>query len=115
MIVVVALETLDADDGAHERDTASELSYALLLTQAGFDVTAVEDSAAALKHFEISLFDLAILDVALGHDKEAGFHLCTEIRKRSETLPIIFLTALDSELDKISGMRLSADDILQKM
>jgi two-component system OmpR family response regulator len=89
-------------------------SYAGLLTQAGFDVTAVGDSASALKHLELSRFDLAILDIALGNDKEAGFHLCTEIRKRSEMLPIIFLTALDSDFDKICGMRLGADDYLTK-
>ncbi len=89
-------------------------SYAGLLTQAGFDVTAVGDSASALKHLELSRFDLARLDIALGNDKEAGFHLCTEIRKRSEMLPIIFLTALDSDFDKICGMRLGADDYLTK-
>jgi two-component system OmpR family response regulator len=89
-------------------------SYTGLLTQAGFEVTAAADSATALKHFELSPFDLAVIDIALGNDREAGFHLCTEIRKRSETLPIVFLTALDSDVDKISGMRLGADDYITK-
>ena len=97
-----------------EDNEAVRRSYTGLLSQAGFEVTAVEDSATALKHFELSRFHLAIIDIALGNDKEAGFHLCTEIRKRSETLPIIFLTALDSDFDKICGMRLGADDYITK-
>lgn len=89
-------------------------SYTALLSQAGFEVTAVGDRASALKHVEVSLYDLAILDIALDDDHEAGFHICTEIRKHSEVLPIIFLTSLNSDFDKISGMRLGADDYITK-
>jgi two-component system OmpR family response regulator len=55
-----------------------------------------------------------ILDISLGDDSEAGFHLCTELRRRSESVPIIFLTCHDSDFDKISGMRLGADDYITK-
>ncbi|MCG8380230.1 MAG: winged helix-turn-helix domain-containing protein, partial [Proteobacteria bacterium] len=58
--------------------------------------------------------DLAILDIGLGDDVEAGFDLWREIRSLSSTLPIIFLTARDSDFDTISGLRLGADDYLSK-
>ncbi|MES9936522.1 MAG: winged helix-turn-helix domain-containing protein, partial [Sedimenticola sp.] len=43
-----------------------------------------------------------------------GFELCRELRSMSATLPIIFLTARDSDLDTVSGLRLGADDYLTK-
>ncbi len=52
--------------------------------------------------------------VGLGDDAEAGFDLCREIRSLSNTIPIIFLTARDTDLDTISGLRLGADDYLSK-
>jgi two-component system OmpR family response regulator len=45
---------------------------------------------------------------------EGGFELCRELRARSTDLPIIFLTARDSEFDAVSGLRLGADDYLTK-
>ena len=58
--------------------------------------------------------DLVIIDVGLGDDVEGGFDLCRELRSLSRSLPIIFLTARDSDLDVISGLRLGADDYLTK-
>ena len=58
--------------------------------------------------------DLVIIDVGLGDDVEGGFELCRELRALSRSLPIIFLTARDSDLDVISGLRLGADDYLTK-
>jgi len=57
---------------------------------------------------------LAILDIGLGDEMEAGFDLCREIRSLSAVLPIIFLTARDSDIDTVSGLRLGADDYLSK-
>ncbi|MEM8548033.1 MAG: winged helix-turn-helix domain-containing protein, partial [Pseudomonadota bacterium] len=54
------------------------------------------------------------IDVNLGSDVEGGFELCRTLRERSPSLPIIFLTARDSEFDAISGLRLGADDYLTK-
>lgn len=57
-------------------------------------------------------FDIALLDVSMpGMD---GFTLCKELRKRSETLGIIMLTARTQEMDKISGLMLGADDYITK-
>ena len=45
---------------------------------------------------------------------KAGFQLCANLRQRSAVLPIIFLTASDTDIERISGMRLGADDYLGK-
>jgi two-component system OmpR family response regulator len=55
-----------------------------------------------------------IIDINLGAEVEGGFELCRELRARSTQLPIIFLTARESELDIVSGLRLGADDYLTK-
>jgi two-component system, OmpR family, response regulator len=52
--------------------------------------------------------------VGLGDEPEGGFDLCRSLRARSPTLPLLFLTARDSDLDVISGLRLGADDFLTK-
>ena len=97
-----------------EDEVAIRDYYTGALTDAGFNVVAHKDSASALQQFETSPPDLALLDITLGEDTDAGFHLCAELRTRSKVLPIIFLTALDSDFDKISGMRLGADDYITK-
>lgn len=97
-----------------EDDDTIRENYSELLTAAGFKVNGFSDSTSALQHFESHSTDLAVLDIALGDDADAGFHLCIELRKRSEQLPIIFLSVRDSDIDKISGMRLGADDYLMK-
>ena len=48
--------------------------------------------------------DLVIIDINLGAEVEGGFELCRELRARSAQLPIIFLTARESELDAVSGL-----------
>ncbi len=58
--------------------------------------------------------DLAIIDISLEDEAEGGFDLCRDLRAMSAELPIIFLTARDSELDAVSGLRLGADDFLTK-
>jgi two-component system OmpR family response regulator len=57
---------------------------------------------------------MAILDIGLKNDPEGGYNLCRELRAMSKTLPIIFLTARDSDIDIVSGLRLGADDYLTK-
>jgi len=58
--------------------------------------------------------DLAIIDIGLGDDADGGFALCRELRAMSAALPIIFLTARDSDFDVVAGLRLGADDYLTK-
>jgi two-component system OmpR family response regulator len=59
-------------------------------------------------------FDVIILDVTLGSDYEAGFELCRAFREKRKTVPIIFLSERDEDADRISGLRLGADDYLTK-
>lgn len=89
-------------------------NYVQALRKHGYEVQAAGDRGTAMKMFSSRLPDLVILDVGLKDDPEGGFELCRSLRSQSATLPIIFLTALDSELDKISGIRLDADDYLTK-
>jgi two-component system, OmpR family, response regulator len=55
-----------------------------------------------------------LLDIGLGDEPDGGFTLCRELRAKSPTLPIIFLTARDSDFDAVSGLRMGADDYLTK-
>ena len=89
-------------------------NYADALRSQGYEVKAFAGRQDALPVFRRQLPDLAILDVGLANDVEGGFELCRELRGLSSTLPIIFLTARDSDLDAISGFRLGADDYLTK-
>ena len=89
-------------------------NYRDALERQGFRVSVYTNRPDAAQACETKLPDLAIIDVGLGTDVEGGFELCRELRGRSAELPIVFLTARDSELDIISGLRLGADDYLTK-
>ena len=97
-----------------EDDPDLRANYELALGRAGFKIKAFSDPGSVLAYFEQHLPDLILIDVGLGTDPEAGFSLCQAFRARSSVLPILFLTARDSELDAISGLRLGADDYLSK-
>lgn len=97
-----------------EDEAAIRENYAASLRKQGYDVFSYANKKEALLAFETRLPDLAILDVGLGDEPEGGFELCRYLRAQSATLPIMFLTALDSEFDTISGLRLGADDYLTK-
>jgi len=97
-----------------EDEAAIRDNYAELLRRQGYEVQTHGDRAEALTVFRRRLPELAILDIGLGDESEGGFDLCRELRALSRGLPIIFLTARDSDLDTISGLRLGADDYLSK-
>ena len=58
--------------------------------------------------------DLAVLDIILGEEVDAGFELCRDLLTRNPNLPVIFLTERVKEVDKISGLRLGAWDYQSK-
>ncbi|PCI45377.1 MAG: proteobacterial dedicated sortase system response regulator [Moraxellaceae bacterium] len=89
-------------------------NYRDALQRHGFRVGVFTNRLEAMAEFERQLPDLAIIDVGLGDEVEGGFELCRDLRSRCPELPIVFLTARDSELDIISGLRLGADDYLTK-
>ncbi len=97
-----------------EDEPAIAANHRDALQRQGFDVVIYASRQAATAGFEQRLPDLAIIDVGLGDEAEGGFDLCRDLRSRAPELPIVFLTARDSELDIVSGLRLGADDYLTK-
>lgn len=91
-----------------ETSIADTLVYALETEHLEVCHTTTAGEALKILH---NPFDLAILDVGL--PDMSGFDLCSEIRK-SSTLPILFLTARDSEIDRILGLELGGDDYVTK-
>ncbi|KIX21098.1 transcriptional regulator [Flavobacterium sp. 316] len=77
-----------------------------------FDVVHCNNGAIAFELFCKESFDLCVLDIMLP-DMD-GFEIATEIRKRDEEIPIIFLSAKTMKEDKLKGLRLGADDYLVK-
>ncbi|PWG63694.1 proteobacterial dedicated sortase system response regulator [Sediminicurvatus halobius] len=97
-----------------EDEASIRANYAEALARQGYRVRGYPGRSEALAAFRDALPDLVIIDVGLGDEHEGGFDLCRELRARSTALPIIFLTARDSDLDAVSGLRLGADDYLGK-
>jgi two-component system OmpR family response regulator len=97
-----------------EDEAAIRENYAAAFRREGYAVDAYEARRPALQAFDIRLPDLVVIDINLKDDVEGGFELCRELRARAPDLPIIFLTARDSEFDAVSGLRLGADDYLTK-
>jgi two-component system OmpR family response regulator len=97
-----------------EDDADQRENYADAMKMHGFDVTTYPNRKEALKGFRESLPDLAILDIMLEDEPDGGFDLCRELRSMSRNLPIIFLTARNSDIDTVSGLRLDAWDYLTK-
>ncbi|MGH8834964.1 MAG: response regulator transcription factor [Actinomycetes bacterium] len=82
------------------------------LHRAGFEVTAAADGRAALDTVEDWLPDLVVLDLMLpGID---GWQVCGQLRARDGRLPVIMLTALGEESDRVRGLELGADDYVTK-
>jgi len=97
-----------------EDDPAIRANYAEALKRQGYEVSAFAARREAIDAFKARLPDLAIIDIGLGDEAEGGFALCRELRAMSARLPIVFLTARDSDFDIVSGLRLGADDYLTK-
>lgn len=97
-----------------EDEIAIRENYAAALRRHGYRVSGHATRGAALEAFDARLPDLVIIDVNLADEAEGGFELCRMLRARSSELPIVFLTARESDLDVVSGLRLGADDYLTK-
>src|SRR5258708_22499513 len=97
-----------------EDEPALRENYSAALARHGYSIKTYANRRTAMQAFQIHLPDLAIIDISLEDEAEGGFDLCRDLRALSAELPIIFLTAPDSELDAVSGLRLGADDFLTK-
>ena len=93
-----------------EDEPAIRENYRDAFERRGYRVSAYGDRASAFQILRTALPDLAIIDVGLGDEPEGGFSLCQDLRRLSKTLPIIFLTARDSDIDSVPGLRLGSDD-----
>ena len=92
-----------------EPSLSEPLSF--LLRREGYDTAVSEDGRSALVEFDRSGADLVLLDLML--PGLSGTEVCRELRSRS-TVPIIMLTAKDSEVDIVVGLELGADDYVTK-
>jgi two-component system alkaline phosphatase synthesis response regulator PhoP len=78
----------------------------------GFEVTVARDGYAAVDIGRQQRFDLVVLDIML--PGQSGFEVCAELRRRDARTPILMLTARGAVADRVRGLRLGADDYLQK-
>ncbi|MCB1772354.1 MAG: proteobacterial dedicated sortase system response regulator [Gammaproteobacteria bacterium] len=97
-----------------EDEPAIRDNYAELFRRQGYRVETYAERGEASRALSQRLPDLALLDIALGDDYDGGFELCRELRALSPTLPIIFLTARDADIDVVAGLRVGADDYVSK-
>ncbi|CAG1019066.1 partial Alkaline phosphatase synthesis transcriptional regulatory protein PhoP, partial [Burkholderiaceae bacterium] len=96
---------LVAEDQADIRDL-----IVMNLRHAGYEVDAVADGPAALASQNEQASDLLILDLMMpGLD---GLEVCKALRARGRSTPILMLTAKSTELDRVLGLELGADDYL---
>ncbi|WP_235486488.1 response regulator, partial [Frankia sp. AvcI1] len=92
-----------------EESFSDALSF--MLEREGFEVGVVADGPSALAEFDRRGADLVLLDLML--PGLSGTEVCRTLRTRS-SVPIIMLTARDSEIDKVLGLELGADDYVTK-
>ena len=92
-----------------DRELIDLLAFAL--RRAGLEPISAHDAATALRVFDERRPDLVVLDVNLG--ASSGLEVLKELRRRAQS-PVIMLTALDSEEDKVRGLEAGADDYLTK-
>lgn len=94
------------EDEAAYRDTLT-----FKLTRDGYDVVAVGNGQEAVDRFEWTRPDIVLLDIML--PGLSGTEVCRQIRQKS-SVPVIMLTAKDSEIDKVVGLEIGADDYVTK-
>ncbi|MCH7231382.1 response regulator transcription factor [Glycomyces sp. L485] len=92
-----------------EESFSDALSY--MLRKEGFEVSVAADGDAAIKEYERTGADVVLLDLML--PEKSGTEVCRELRANSN-VPIIMVTARDSEVDKVVGLELGADDYITK-
>ncbi len=82
------------------------------LRDCGYQIEHFSDGLKAKQYLETSDYDLVLLDIMLPNYN--GLDLCRELRQKTPSMPIMLLTSLDSEADRVVGLELGADDYLTK-
>jgi DNA-binding response OmpR family regulator len=103
-----SLSILVVDDEATLRETLTRS-----FSREGHDVIAVASGNEAITAAAELQFDVILLDVALGSGP-SGYEVCRVLRERRSVVPIIMLTALDTEADAVQGLEAGADDYVTK-
>lgn len=94
-----------------EDDRAIVMGLTYSLEQEGYQVTVKEDCPSALKVLEEQTFDLCLLDLTLPGG--SGYDVCRRVKELGDT-PVIFLTAMDDEVNVVMGLDMGADDYITK-
>ncbi|WP_424941004.1 response regulator transcription factor [Aliiroseovarius sp. S253] len=87
-------------------------SVSITLEAEGFEVETYNDGQSALDAFSKRLPDLAVFDIKM--PRMDGMDLLQRVRQKTSTLPVIFLTSKDDEIDEVLGLRMGADDYVTK-
>jgi two-component system response regulator ChvI len=87
-------------------------SVSMTLEAEGFEVETYNDGQQALDAFNSRLPDMAVLDIKM--PRMDGMDLLQRLRQKTSTLPVIFLTSKDDEIDEVLGLRMGADDYVKK-
>ena len=103
-----SLSILVVDDEADLRDMLTRS-----FSREGHNVTAVSNGREAIDRAGAEHFDIVLLDIALGPGPD-GYEVCRTLRARRNVVPIIMLTALDSEADAVLGLEAGGDDYVTK-
>lgn len=101
------MRILLVEDEEHIREAVK-----LNLEIEGYEVVEAKNGKDALKRFHEQHFDLLVLDVML--PEIDGFQVCEQVRLTNRDVPIIFLTAKDAAMDRVTGLKKGADDYLTK-
>jgi DNA-binding response OmpR family regulator len=103
-----SLSILVVDDEADLREMLNRS-----FSREGHRVTSVSDGRSAIDRASTEHFDIVLLDIALGAGPD-GYEVCRTLRSRRNMVPIIMLTALDSEADAVLGLEAGGDDYVTK-
>ena len=101
------MKVLIAEDDPNTRAALEEI-----LTEEGFDATAVDNGGSAIQHAAQSNYDLICLDIMM--PDVDGFTACKAIRKSGDQTPILFISAKSEDNDQAAGLDLGADDFIVK-
>jgi DNA-binding response OmpR family regulator len=104
----LSLRILVVDDEETLRDTLTRS-----FSREGHAVEAVASGGEAIERASAEQYDVILLDVALGAGPN-GYEVCRALRERRNVVPIIMLTALDTEADAVQGLEAGADDYVTK-
>jgi two-component system response regulator RegX3 len=94
-----------------EDEASFSEALSFLLQKEGYSINIADNGKDGLEQFKSQDFDLVLLDLMI--PELSGIEVCRAIRSTSQ-VPIIMLTAKDSEIDKVVGLELGADDYVTK-